>query len=210
MNPRFWWYLTRATGLVAWAALAASLIVGVVVTSRLLGGRKWGRQLHSLHRSTSVVAVGMTAGHLGALVADSYVQFGPADLLVPFASSWRPGPVAMGVVAMWGMVLVVASSVARRRIARRAWKAVHVTSYASFWLATLHGITAGTDRAHPAVQGLLIAGVVAAAFVTTYRLAVKGQGTRTHRHGASRPTPVPLRQVLSGGGVTTDTATPQV
>ena len=29
--------------------------------------------------------------HVAALVADSYVDFGLADVLVPLASSWKPG-----------------------------------------------------------------------------------------------------------------------
>ena len=75
------------------------------------------------------------AVHLGALVADSYVHFGVADLLVPFASSWKSGAVAWGVVAFWFLIAVEVSSLMMRRLPRRTWRAIHLTSY----LAAVHG-----------------------------------------------------------------------
>ena len=39
-----------------------------------------------------------------------------------------------------------------RKLPRRTWHAVHLTSFLLFVLATLHGITAGTDRHNVAFQ----------------------------------------------------------
>ncbi len=39
-----------------------------------------------------------TAVHVVSIRADTYVHFGPVQVLVPFTASWRPGAVAAGVV----------------------------------------------------------------------------------------------------------------
>ena len=61
---------------------------------RALGDKPKAPWLLDLHRHLGGLTVLFTGLHMAALVADSYAQFGLADLLVPFASEWRPGAVA--------------------------------------------------------------------------------------------------------------------
>ena len=51
-----------------------------------------GRIVHATLWATIFVGV-----HVGSIMLDSYTSFGPADVLVPFASSWHPLAVAWGV-----------------------------------------------------------------------------------------------------------------
>ncbi len=188
MNEKFWWYLARSTGIVAWALLTAAVVWGLLLTTKLLDGHPAPKWLLDLHRFLGALAVTFTALHLGGLVADTYTHFGPAELLVPFASGWKPLPVAAGVVAMYLLLAVELSSLAMRRLPRRWWRWIHLTSFGSFWLATIHGIAAGTDRANP----LMLAGYVLAAgtviFLTAFRvLADRRTGPRAGRPGAPRP-----------------------
>ena len=44
MNEKLWWYIARSTGIVAWALVAAAVIWGLLLSTRLLKGRpapKW-------------------------------------------------------------------------------------------------------------------------------------------------------------------------
>ena len=66
-------------------------------------------------------------------------------LLVPFASAWKPIPVALGIVAMYVLVTVEVTSLLQRHLPRTAWRQIHVASYGLFGFATLHALTAGTD-----------------------------------------------------------------
>ena len=84
--------------------------------------------------------------HLLGLALDDFIGFGPADFLVPFASSYKPAAVALGVVAMYLLLAIEITSLMMRRIPRHRWHAVHLTSYVVFVIATVHGLTAGTDR----------------------------------------------------------------
>ena len=98
------------------------------------------------------------------------MHFGAAELLVPFASPWRTGAVALGVVAMWLLVAVEATSLAMKRIPRRYWRWIHLSSYVVFLLTSLHAAFAGTDSAHWLYQGTAVATIVAVVIATIYRL----------------------------------------
>lgn len=170
MNEKLWWYIARSTGIVAWALIATAVIWGLLLTTKLLDGRPAPKWLLDLHRFLGALAVAFTAVHLGGLVADTYTAFGPADLLVPFASSWKPLPVALGVVAIYLLIAVEVSSLAMRRIPRRWWRGIHLTSFGSFWLATIHGIAAGTDHSNRVLMFAYIATAGVVIFLTVFRV----------------------------------------
>lgn len=183
-----WWYLTRATGLVAWFAMGLSMLVGIVLSTRLFPERRRPAWLLDVHRWVSGISIVALGVHLGSLVADSYVDFGFLELTVPYASAWRPGAVALGVVAVWLLVLVSATAALRRRLPRRVWLWIHRSSYLGFWLASLHAAAAGTDAANPAyrVGAVLLLTLVLVA--TVYRVAVTEP---PRRRGPRLRVPVP-------------------
>jgi DMSO/TMAO reductase YedYZ heme-binding membrane subunit len=152
-----WWYTARATGLVLWLLLAASLLWGFGVSSRVVRRRGVPAWMLALHRHLAMLAVVATGGHLAALWADSYVEFGWRELFVPMASAWRPGAVAWGVVALYLLVPVVVTSWVMRRLPRRVWHAVHLLSLPLLVAASVHGITAGADWPNPAVRATFVA-----------------------------------------------------
>ena len=146
MNPQFWWYVARASGIVAWLMLTASVLWGIVLSTRAFPRTRRPAWLLDLHRWLGGLTLSFVAIHIAALVADNFTPFGLGDVTIPFASSWRPAPVALGVVSMWLLVAVQLTSLGMRRLPRKFWRAVHLSSYGTFVLATLHGAFAGTDR----------------------------------------------------------------
>jgi predicted ferric reductase len=190
MNPQLWWYVARATGIVAWALLAASVIWGLLLSTRLARGRPTPAWLLDLHRFLGGSAVAFTALHLVGLVADNYVHFGLVDLLLPYASSWKPGPVALGVVSVYLLVVVEGTSLAMRRISRRLWRAVHVSSYVLFWTATFHFILAGTDAPHPLARAGIDVVAAAVVFLTLVRI-LSPRGHQRADRGAEGAQPQP-------------------
>ena len=179
MNPQTWWYLARATGYVAWALVTTSVIAGLLLSTRLTNGRPTPAWTLDLHRFLGATSVAFTGLHLAGLVADNYVHFGVADLLLPFASSWRTGAVALGVIALYPLAAVEISSLLMRRIPRHAWRAIHATSYVLFWVATFHLVTAGTDASHPLSKVASALAIAVVVFLTLVRtLSGKGRGRR--------------------------------
>ena len=186
LNPQFWWYLTRAAGITAWVAGSASLLLGLALATRTLGSRPKGPWLLDLHRGLAGVTIAFLALHIAALVADSYTHFGVADVLVPFASGWKPAAVAGGVIAAWLYGAVELTSLVKKHLPKKWWRGIHLSSYAAAIAATLHAFTAGTDAANPGFVAVAVVTVVGAAFMTTYRLAAPRKRARVP---VGRPVP---------------------
>ena len=170
MNTHLWWYVARASGIVGWALVTGSVIFGLWVSLRLTRRRPrpaWVLDLHRFLGGLSVVFVGV---HLAGLVLDSYAHFGLAELLVPFASTWKPGAVAWGVVGIYLLVAVEATSLLMRRLPRKFWHAIHLSSYGIFVVSTVHMFAAGTDAGSAALQWSAAFGTAAVAFLTLTRL----------------------------------------
>lgn len=145
IDPHLWWYVARASGLVAWVALTGSVLWGVLLATRVLrftDNRAW---LQGLHRWLGGTALVMTGLHMLSLMADSWAHFAPIDVLIPLAADYRPWPVALGVVAFYLLVAVYGSSLLRARMPGRFWKAVHYGSYAVVVLVSFHAGWSGTD-----------------------------------------------------------------
>jgi DMSO/TMAO reductase YedYZ heme-binding membrane subunit len=126
-DPQFWWYLARAGGLVGWGLLSATAVWGQLLRSGLLGRWVPWAWTAAVHRFLGMLAVLFTGLHVAGLLLDSYVQMSLSDLLVPLASSWRPVPVALGVVAGYLLLAVLGTSLMASRLPRRWWKRVHLT-----------------------------------------------------------------------------------
>lgn len=152
MHGHLWWYVARAGGLTAWVLLALSTAAGVATATRVLGRRVPSAWLLAVHRFLGGLAVTFVGVHVLGVVADGWIHFGRADVLVPFASGWRPVAVAWGIVAAWLLVAVEATSLVRSRLPATAWRLVHLGSYVLFVSSTLHLFSAGTDTYGLAVR----------------------------------------------------------
>jgi predicted ferric reductase len=171
VNPQFWWFLTRASGIVAWLMLTLSVIWGILLSTKAFPKQRRPVWLLSLHRWLGGLTMSFLVIHLVALVADSYVSFGLADLAIPYATDWKPGAVALGVLGAWLLVAVELTSLAARRLPRKFWRAVHLSSYVAFWLTSLHAAFAGTDATSWLFRGGAAASILAVAFALMYRVA---------------------------------------
>ncbi len=173
MSEQIWWYTARASGIVALGLAALAVLWGLLFSTRLLQGKPSPQWLLDLHRFLGGLAVAFTAVHLTALMADSYVNFTLLDFLIPFASDWQPLPVAYGVVGMYLLVAVQGTSLMMKRLPRRVWKWVHLTSYGMLWTGLIHGLTAGTDAAHPlyVIGTTLVVG--ATVWLTAFRIVTR-------------------------------------
>lgn len=156
-----------------------SVIWGLALSTKVMSGAPSPKWLLALHRWLGGLSVTFTGVHMVALVADSYIHFGITDLLVPFASDWKPGAVAWGIVSMYLLVAVQVTSMFMKKIPRSWWKRIHMSSWLLFWTGLIHGVTAGTDAANPiyiAVTGVMTILVI---FLTGYRILMTKRRRRT-------------------------------
>lgn len=173
MNPQTWWYVSRASGMVAAVLLGLAVLWGLLLSTGVIERRGLPAWLTDLHRHLSGLTVIFVAVHLVALVADSYQHFSWLELFVPFASGWKAGPVAWGVGAFWALVVVQVSSLARRRIGKARWRKLHYLSYPVALMTALHAAQAGTDATNPVFRATSVALIVALGAMTVFRVVYR-------------------------------------
>lgn len=170
IDPRTFWWLSRATGIVAWATLSLSVLWGLALTTRFLGRLPKPAWMLDLHRHFAVLASSLVAVHIGSLMLDGYARFSVGDVLIPMHTGWKPGPVAWGVVGLYLLLAVQGTSLARKRLPMKVWRALHFLSYPLWAVATAHFITAGTDAYAPAFAYTVIATTVLISALTIGRV----------------------------------------
>jgi predicted ferric reductase len=142
---KMWWNLTRATANVSWALILLSMVVGVLMTTRALKAidrPAWMRDIHSWLGGLALIFAGL---HIVTLILDSYVQFSIIDVLVPFSSSWKPLPVALGILSFYSLAAVQLTSLMMKKLSKTTWRRIHMLSYVLFATVVVHALTAGSD-----------------------------------------------------------------
>ncbi|MFZ1881458.1 MAG: ferric reductase-like transmembrane domain-containing protein [Gaiellaceae bacterium] len=183
-DPTFW-LLARAAGLAAYALLTLSILAGLVLKSRPFARLK-AATVTEVHKTLALTGLGALCLHAVALVLDSTVKVSLVALVVPGLVAYRPAAVAAGVVAGWLLAIVTASFWLRKRIGIRAWRRLHWFTYALFGLATVHGITAGTDATQPWVRGLYLGALGSVVSATAWRALVPPAARRAVSKGATQ------------------------
>lgn len=176
MNEQILWYASRATGAVSLILFTAAVIVGILAAGRVsvAGLPRAGGQ--RLHRSLSLVAIAFLAVHIVTAIVDGYVDITWWDVVVPFAAGYDPFWVGLGTIAVDLVIAIGITSALRRHLPLPLWRAVHLTAYAMWPIALLHGwgVAGGDGRQ----TWLIIIDIVCAAAV----LAALGHRLRPDRH----------------------------
>lgn len=172
------WIIIRGSGIAAFALLSASMVWGLWVSTKTFGRAVKAKGLQWLHESLALGAVLATVVHLVALSMDEFVDFTWLDILVPGLATWKPLPVALGVVAFWTVLAVSLSFYVKRWIGQAMWRSIHYLAFGSFVAALTHGVAAGTDTAHPIVASLYVAATVAVVLLSGIRVVTSRQAER--------------------------------
>lgn len=165
------WTLSRASAVSAYLALWLDVLFGLFLSTA--AADRWIARARSveIHRFLSLATLGLTGTHAIAMLGDRSVPFDVLDVAVPFLTGYRTVAVGLGIVAMWLAVLVHASFALRPLLGPRVWRAVHYLAFVVFVLATLHGVTAGTDTAATWMRLMYGAAGASVAGLTLVRVA---------------------------------------
>ncbi|HNP73953.1 MAG TPA: hypothetical protein PKK15_22745 [Kouleothrix sp.] len=165
------WYLTRASAMVSYVLLWWSMALGLAITNRMARAWPGGPTLGDLHEHASLLGVGFAAIHALTLLADRYIGYSLAQILIPFANtSYRPLWVGIGQISFYLTVLVTFTFYVRRWISTRLWRAIHYLSFAAFALALAHGVWSGTDSAAGWANSLYVLSALLLVGLTLYRV----------------------------------------
>jgi len=180
IDPKTWWYVSRASGFVSWSLLAIAVLWGLFLTNKTLNRSTPPAWVLDLHRHLGGLAVVFVAVHVGALPLDGFTHWGWADLLVPMATKWQPGAIAWGIVGMYLLVAIEVTSLLGRRFPKKWWRRVHMLSFPLYILASIHLFTAGTDSGNVVARWMVVTVSTLILFLTVVRVlaAAKPRETR--------------------------------
>jgi sulfoxide reductase heme-binding subunit YedZ len=158
------WYAARAAGIAAYVALTLVIALGLALAGKAQK-RAWPRfAVEDVHRFGGLLVGWLVAVHVLTIAIDSYLPFSVGQLIVPFASRYRPLWTGLGVAAAELLVALALTNRYRPRLSHRFWRRAHYLNFAVWFAATLHGLGAGTDRSAPwlaVLYGVCVALVVA-------------------------------------------------
>ena len=171
VQPKAYWYISRASAMVAYLLLWMSMAFGLSITSKL--SRSWpgAAQAVSLHQYTALLGLAFALLHALILLGDQYINYNLAQVLIPFgSSSYRQLGVGFGQITFYLLAVVSFSFYFRKQIGHRTWRLIHFASFALFVMALIHGLVSGTDSADLWAKGMYWVTGGSILFLTMYRM----------------------------------------
>lgn len=163
------WIWLRAAGIGAYVALFLAVAWGLVSTTGVVTTRVSKASSNRFHASVATSGLALLGIHLVLLLMHDFVPFDLLDILVPVRSSYRPFGVALGIVAMYALVVVSVTSWVRSRMSTAAWRGIHLLAIPAFILSLLHGVFAGTDTERPWMFAIYATTGIATLFLVLVR-----------------------------------------
>ncbi len=181
------WYFSRSSGMVAYLLLAGSTIWGLLLSTKLIKDHVPAALSLGMHNVLSWLAIFLTSLHALVLLVDGYYTYTATNLLVPFTGPYKPGWVGLGIISFYLMVLTSLSFYMRKRIGQKMWRRLHYLTFATYLLATIHGVQAGTDSGNLGMQLIYWGSGLLVLFLINYRI-ITGMAAGTTQRSSQRNT----------------------
>lgn len=134
------WAATRATALVSLVLLTGTFVIGVLTSGRAATSAVTHTVLTRVHRTLSLLMTLFIAGHVVTAIAETYVDIDWISAVVPFTAGYQRVWTGLGAIAVDLILAIVATSLLMPRLPVRAWRAVHVASYALWPITLAHAV----------------------------------------------------------------------
>lgn len=153
------WYLSRATGILAFIFLWFSVFLGLAIRNPML--KKLVKPIYSFdfHCFLAATATFWAFVHATSLIFHKEFPLGMKDVFVPFYSHTTlvsPFFMSLGIMAFYGMVILVVTSYIRKHLGHRLWRVMHFLSPVAFLFVVFHGFYNGTDMKNPIISIIYI------------------------------------------------------
>jgi hypothetical protein len=150
------WYISRATGLVSFSLLYLSIFLGLTIRVPFM--RKAFAPLFALqgHCWIAFQAILFALIHAVMLMFHAYTNFRLVDILIPYASPLWPGTIALGIVGFYLMVILTASSYARKYMSQKLWRGLHFANIILYGVVVAHAFLLGTDMKNELIRNIFI------------------------------------------------------
>jgi DMSO/TMAO reductase YedYZ heme-binding membrane subunit len=177
-------------GVFALIGLTGSVIVGLLATDRTILTPGHRVMAQAVHRAVSFGALAFLIIHIVTEILAQRVHV--IDAFIPFLSPFRTFYIGLGTIASDLILLLVITSILRKRFTAHGnawrWRAIHYSSYLAFVFGILHGLLGGRT-AKPYVDwsyGFAIAVTALALAVRFLAISVRPKESVSAAPGADR------------------------
>ncbi|MEH2058439.1 MAG: ferric reductase-like transmembrane domain-containing protein [Nostoc sp.] len=136
-------WLSSAIALLGTAMLTLTAVFGNLLTSHK--NQKFQlarRQTFTYHRLISILGVVLILIHPIPLVfAQSTTGVSVASIFVPFLAEKKITIIAVGVIALYVLLVILISSLCMKYLKQKVWRVLHYGSYLFFGLGIWHGLS---------------------------------------------------------------------
>jgi len=183
-------FMLYYAGVFALIGLTASVGVGLLATDRIVMTPGHRVMAQAVHQAVSFGALAFLVIHIVTEILAQRAHV--IDAVIPFLSPYRTFYIGLGTIASDLILLVVISSIFRKRFTAHSkawrWRAIHYSSYLAFVLGVLHGLLGGRT-AKPYVDwsyGFAIAVTALALVVRFLAVSLRPKDSVGTRPGADR------------------------
>jgi sulfoxide reductase heme-binding subunit YedZ len=142
--------LSNDAGLVATVVLTFNFMLGMMLATAYKKNGYWQKlpqrirqaDINNLHNWTAYVALILVVIHPVLLLFAPSTKFTFIDIIFPLHAPSQKIFVAMGTLSLFALILVIVTTQKKlkRRMSFRAWKNIHLISYATAILFVVHGV----------------------------------------------------------------------
>lgn len=160
------WYLSRASGLVAAVSLVILMLSGIGQVTGVTFKFLEPLTAWATHRALGIAFSVSIFLHIFSLLFDHFININILHLFIPWLSDYKPVTIfglklgslyiALGVLALYGSIIVVLSSLLWVDKKPYIWKLIHLLSYAVMLMVFVHALYLGTDLMHGWLRWLWI------------------------------------------------------
>ena len=151
-------WLSSAIALLATGMLTLTAVLGNLLTSHKNQKFQLGRgQTFKYHRFISISGVVLILIHPIPLVfARTTTGVSLASIFVPFLADKKITIIAVGVIALYVLLIILISSLYMKYLKQQVWRVLHYGSYLFFGLGMWHGLSI-SDNFEPNAEVSLLA-----------------------------------------------------
>lgn len=139
------WYISRASGLISFYLLYLSIFFGLILRMdffKKIFSSAFSFKAHSLF---SINALLFALLHGIILIFDKTFKFDIASVFLLSRSPYEKEFVNLGIISMYLMIILIATSYLRKFISYKIWRSIHFLNVALYIIAIMHALNLGTD-----------------------------------------------------------------
>lgn len=167
-----YWYMSRISALLAYLFIWGATVWGLLLSTKIAKPVLSPLSAFGIHEFLSFLGLGFAAFHALILLGDRYIQFNLGDILIPFAASYKPIQVGVGIISLYLYALIIFSFYIKRKISHKVWRSIHYLTFLTYLMILAHGLLAGSDSTLMFTKIMYTASAAAILFLLYYRILI--------------------------------------